>query len=30
MATAAQGSDDGGYRAEFVSMLGRLLNGERR
>jgi Ca-activated chloride channel family protein len=30
MATAAQGSDAGGYRAEFVSMLGRLLNGERR
>lgn len=30
MATAAKGSDDGGYRSEFVDMLGRLLNYERR
>jgi Ca-activated chloride channel family protein len=30
MATAAQGSDAGGYRSEFVDMLGRLLNYERR
>jgi Ca-activated chloride channel homolog len=29
-ATAAQGSDAGGYRSEFVYMLGRLLNSERR
>lgn len=30
MATAARGEDDGGYRAEFVEMIGRLLNSERR
>lgn len=30
MATAARGEDDGGYRGEFVEMLGRLLNSERR
>ncbi|WP_345785810.1 von Willebrand factor type A domain-containing protein [Gemmatimonas sp.] len=30
MATAARGEDDGGYRSEFVEMLGRLLNSERR
>jgi Ca-activated chloride channel family protein len=30
MGAAAQGSDKGGYRAEFVSMLGQLLTSERR
>ena len=30
MARGARGSDEGGYRAEFVEMMGRLLNGERR
>ena len=30
MAREARGEDGGGYRAEFVDMLGRLLNSERR
>jgi Ca-activated chloride channel family protein len=30
MATAAQGRDDGGYRSEFVDMLERFLDNERR
>ncbi|QJR38337.1 VWA domain-containing protein [Gemmatimonas groenlandica] len=30
MATGSRGDDDGGYRSDFVEMLGRLLNSERR
>uniref|UniRef100_UPI00286A5845 vWA domain-containing protein n=1 Tax=Gemmatimonas sp. TaxID=1962908 RepID=UPI00286A5845 len=30
LATAARGSDDGRYRAEFVEMIGRLLNSKER
>jgi Ca-activated chloride channel family protein len=29
MGTAARGRDEGGYRAEYILMLGRLLNSER-